>query len=246
MDITNRTALVVGGTSGIGRGFARRLADAGSTVVVGGRDTDRVDDLETVTIDVTVPGSIARAREEVLAGHPDLDLVVTMSGVMLSEDLRDPGHFARSEATIDVNLLGTIRVLDAFTPHLLHQGHGDVITVTSGIAFMPFPLMPTYGASKAAVHAYSEALRQQLADTGVGVTELIPPAVATAGQERVNPNALPLEGFLDEALGLLTQTPTPNEIVVERAQALRWAERDGTYADLLEQRSRSLSTLRDH
>uniref|UniRef100_A0A942YFD7 SDR family NAD(P)-dependent oxidoreductase n=1 Tax=Neobacillus citreus TaxID=2833578 RepID=A0A942YFD7_9BACI len=246
MDITNRTALVVGGTSGIGRGFARRLADAGSTVVVGGRDTDRVDDLETVTIDVTDPGSIARAREEVLAGHPDLDLVVTMSGVMLFEDLRDPGHFARSETTIDVNLLGTIRVLDAFTPHLLHQGHGDVITVTSGIAFMPFPLMPTYGASKAAVHAYSEALRQQLADTGVGVTELIPPAVATAGQERVNPNALPLEGFLDEALGLLTQTPTPNEIVVERAQALRWAERDGTYADLLEQRSRSLSTLRDH
>lgn len=246
MDITNRTALVVGGTSGIGRGFARRLADAGSTVVVGGRDTDRVDDLETVTIDVTDPGSIARAREEVLAGHPDLDLVVTMSGVMLFEDLRDPGHFARSETTIDVNLLGTIRVLDAFTPHLLHQGHGDVITVTSGIAFMPFPLMPTYGASKAAVHAYSEALRQQLADTGVGVTELIPPAVATAGQERVNPNALPLEGFLDEALGLLTQTPTPNEIVVERAQALRWAERDGTYADLLEQRSRPLSTLRDH
>jgi len=246
VDITNRTALVVGGTSGIGRGFARRLADAGSTVVVGGRDTDRVDDLETVTIDVTDPGSIARAREEVLAGHPDLDLVVTMSGVMLFEDLRDPGHFARSETTIDVNLLGTIRVLDAFTPHLLHQGHGDVITVTSGIAFMPFPLMPTYGASKAAVHAYSEALRQQLADTGVGVTELIPPAVATAGQERVNPNALPLEGFLDEALGLLTQTPTPNEIVVERAQALRWAERDGTYADLLEQRSRPLSTLRDH
>ncbi|WIE75652.1 SDR family NAD(P)-dependent oxidoreductase [Curtobacterium sp. MCSS17_007] len=243
MDITNRTALVVGGTSGIGRGLARRLADAGSTVVVGGRDTGRVDDLETVTIDVTDPGSVSRARDEVLAEHPDLDLVVTMSGVMLFEDLRDPAHFARSETTIDVNLLGTIRVLDAFTPHLLQQGRGDLITVTSGIAFMPFPLMATYGASKAAVHAYSEALRRHLVGTGIGVTELIPPAVATAGQEQVNPNALPLEGFLDEALGLLTQTPTPDEIVVERAQALRWAERDGTYAELLEQRSRPLSTL---
>jgi uncharacterized oxidoreductase len=159
MDIHDRTVLVVGGTSGIGRGLARRFADAGSTVVVGGRDTSRVDDLETVSVDVTDPESVLRARDTVLAAHPDLDLVVTMSGVMLLEDLRDPAHFASSATTIDVNLLGTIRVLDAFTPHLVGQGHGDFMTVTSGIAFMPFPLMASYGASKAAVHAYSEALR---------------------------------------------------------------------------------------
>lgn len=134
-------------------------------------------------------------------------------------------------------------MLDAFTPHLIAQGHGDFLTVTSGIAFMPFPLMATYGASKAAVHAYSESLRAHLAGTGVGVTELVPPAVATAGQERVNPNALPLDAFLDEVIGLLTRTPTPHEIVVERAQPLRWAERDGHYAELLEQRSQPLSTL---
>lgn len=243
MDINNRTVLIVGGTSGIGRGLARRFADAGSTVIVGGRNTSQVDDLETVTIDVTDPDSITRARDEVLAAHPNLDLVVTMSGVMIFEDLRDPAHFAQAETTININLLGTIRVLDAFTPHLIGQGHGDFITVTSGIAFMPFPLMATYGATKAAVHAYSESLRQHLAGTGVGVTELVPPAVATAGQEKVNPNALPLDAFLDEVLGLLTQTPTPNEIVVERAQALRWAERDGNYAAMLEQRSQSLTTL---
>lgn len=243
MDITNRTVLVVGGTSGIGRGLARRFAEAGSTVVVGGRNASQVDDLETVTIDVTDPGSVTGARDAVLAAHPDLDVVVTMSGVMLVEDLRDPAHFARAEATIDVNLLGTIRVLDAFTPHLVGQGHGDFITVTSGIAFMPFPLMASYGASKAAVHSYSESLREHLAGTGVGVTELVPPAVATAGQERVNPNALPLDTYLDEALGLLTQTPTPTEVVVDRARTLRWAERDGIYADLLEQRSQPLNTL---
>lgn len=77
----------------------------------------------------------------------------------------------------------------------------------------------------------------------MGVTELVPPAVATAGQEKVNPNALPLDGFLDEALGLLTQTPTPNQIIVEQAQALRWAERDGKYAEMLEQRSQPSNTL---
>jgi short-subunit dehydrogenase involved in D-alanine esterification of teichoic acids len=243
MDISTRTVLVVGGTSGIGLGLARRFAAAGSAVVVGGRRTGTIDDLETVEIDVTDAGSVLRARDKVLAGHPDLDVVVTMSGVMLVEDLRDPAHISQAETTVDVNLLGTIRVVDAFTSHLLARGGGDIITVTSGIAFLPFPLMPTYGASKAGVHAYTESLRAHLAGAGVSVTELVPPAVATAGEEKLNPAALPLDDFLDEVVGILTQDPTPDEIVVERAQQLRWAERDGTYAELLARRSQSLSTL---
>ena len=237
MDITDRTVLIVGGTSGIGGGLARRLAAAGSTVIVGGRNTGAVADFETVTIDVTVPESVARARDEVLAAHPDLDLVITMSGVMLPENLRDPAHIDQAESTIAVNLLGTIRVIDAFTPHLIGRGSGDLVTVSSGIGFLPFPLMPTYGASKAGVHAYTESLRAQLDGTGVRVTELIPPAVATAGQEKLNPTALPLEDFLDEVIDLITTTPTPDEIIVQAARRLRWAERDGTYSDLLQQRS---------
>jgi short-subunit dehydrogenase involved in D-alanine esterification of teichoic acids len=243
MDITNRTVLIVGGTSGIGLGFARRFAAAGSTVIVGGRNTDKVNDLETVQVDVTDSASIARARDRVLADHPDLDVLVTMSGVMLIEDLRDPAHGIQAETTIEVNLLGTIRVIDAFTPHLISRGGANIITVSSGIAFLPFPLMASYGASKAGVHAYTESLRAQLAGTGVDVTELVPPAVATAGQEKVNPAALPLESFLDEVTGLATESPTPNEIVVTAALALRWAERDGSYAELLERRSQALSSL---
>ena len=243
MEITNRTVLIVGGTSGIGLGLARRFAAAGSTVIVGGRDTSRVNDLETVQIDVTDAASIGRARDEVLAAHPDLDTLATMSGVMHIEDLRDPAHFALSQNSIDVNLLGTIRVLDAFTPHLVDRGAGTIITVTSGIAFLPFPLMPSYAASKAGVHAYTEALRAQLAGTGVEVTELVPPAVATAGQEKVNPAALPLEGFLDEVIALLSATPTPDEVLVEGVRMHRWAERDGTYAELVARRSQSLSSL---
>jgi short-subunit dehydrogenase involved in D-alanine esterification of teichoic acids len=243
MDISNRTVLIVGGTSGIGLGLARRFAAAGSTVVVGGRSTGAVDDLETVAIDVTDPDSVLRARDEVLGKHPDLDVVVTMSGVMLIEDLRDPAHFAQAETTVAVNLLGTIRVLDAFTPHLLGRGGGNLITVTSGIAFLPFPLMPSYAASKAGVHAYTESLRAQLAGTGVEVTELIPPAVATAGQEKVNPAALPLEGFLDEVIDLLSASPTSSEILVKGVLQHRWAERDGTYAELVQRRSAALSNL---
>lgn len=248
MDITASTVLIAGGTSGVGHELARRLAAAGSTVVVGGRNTEALDrladeGLDTVRLDVTDAASVLDARDVVLDRHPDLDTVVTMSGVMLLEDLRDPAHFDAARTTIETNLVGTIRVLDAFTPHLLERRHGTLITVTSGIAFLPFPPMPTYAASKAAVHAYSEALRAQLAGTGVHVAELVPPAVATAGQDDVNPHALPLGDFVTEVMELLGQEPTPDEILVDRVQMHRWAERDGTYADLVAQRSQALATL---
>ncbi|RZS77518.1 short-subunit dehydrogenase involved in D-alanine esterification of teichoic acids [Motilibacter rhizosphaerae] len=244
MKLDRSTVLVVGGTSGIGLGLARRLAAAGSTVVLGGRAPGPVEGLETVAVDVTDPASVTRARDEVLAAHPDLDVLVTMSGVMLTEDLRDPGHIAASEQTVATNLLGTIRTVDAFTPHLLQRGAGTIVTVSSGIAFLPFPLMPTYAASKAGVHAYTEALRAQLAGTGVEVAELVPPAVATTPEQRAaNPRALDLDAYLDEVLALLAQEPLPREILVEAVQMHRWAERDGTYAELVAQRSRALLGL---
>lgn len=244
MDFSNRTVLIVGGTSGIGLAMGRRFAAAGSTVIVGGRKTANVSDLPTVDIDVTDPDSIMRARDAVLESHPDLDVVVTMSGLMLTEDLRDPAHIAAAEATIATNLLGTIRVIDAFTQHLIARGCGTFVTVTSGIAFLPFPLMPTYGASKAGVHAYSEALRAQLLGTGVEVVELVPPAVATRPEHKqMNPNALDLDAFLDEVMTLLAENPTPNEVLVKGVHMHRWAEREGTYAELVARRSQALANL---
>jgi short-subunit dehydrogenase involved in D-alanine esterification of teichoic acids len=244
MNLTDHTVLIVGGTSGIGLGLARRFAAAGSTVVVAGRRIDHVADLPTLRIDVTDDGSVALARDEALERFPDIDVVVTMSGVLLTEDLRDPAHFATARTTIDTNVLGTIRVVDAFTPHLIGRGAGTVITVSSGIGFLPFPLMPTYGASKAAVHAYSEALRAQLAGTGVDVVELVPPAVATTPEQRqLNPAALDLDDYLDEVTALLSADPTPHEILVRAVQTHRWAERDGTYAELVARRSQALASL---
>ena len=249
MDITNRTVFIAGATSGIGHELARRFAKAGSTVVVGGRRADLLEQIAaegfaTVQIDVTDQGSVDRARDTILRTHPNLDTIMTMSGVMIPEDLRDPAHFSAAQKTIDTNLLGTIRVIDAFTPHLIARGSGTIITVTSGIAFLPFPPMPTYAASKAGVHAYSEALRAQLDGTGIDVAELVPPAVATLPEHaQINPRALGLADFATEVMDLLQTDPTPHEILVQGVQMHRWAERDGTYADLVAQRSQALAML---
>ena len=249
MDITNRTVFIAGATSGIGLELARRFAAAGSTVIVGGRRTGlldqvRVEGLAAVPIDVTDQGSVDRARDTILDSHPGLDTVVTMSGVMIPEDLRDGAHFSTAEQTIDTNLLGTIRVIDAFTPHLIARGSGTIITVSSGIGFLPFPVMPAYAASKAGVHAYSEALRAQLDGTGVEVSELVPPAVALTPEHRQhNPRALDLAEFATEVMDLLRANPTPHEILVKGVLMHRWAERDGTYDELVAQRSQALAML---
>ena len=249
MDITNRTVFIAGATSGIGLELARRFAAAGSTVIVGGRRADLLDKIATegfatAQIDVTDQDSVDRARDTILRDHPSLDTIVTMSGVGIPEDLRDPAHFSAAQQTIDTNLLGTIRVIDAFTPHLIERGAGTIVTVTSGIGFLPFPLMPTYAASKAAVHAYSEALRAQLIGTGIEVAELVPPAVAlTPEHEQRNPHALKLAEFATEVMDLLQIEPTPREILVQGVLMHRWAERDGTYAELVAQRSQALAML---
>lgn len=248
MKLTERTVFIVGGTSGIGLGLARRLAASENTVIVGGRSPRSLDgNFDAVTIDVTDPTSVTAARDRVLAEHPQLDAIVTMSGVMLPEDLRDPAHFDNTETTVATNLLGTIRVIDAFTPHLLSRGAGTIAAVSSGIAFLPFPLMPTYGASKAAVHAYTESLRAQLVGTGIEVTEIVPPAVATTPeQKQLNPAALDLDAYLDETLQLLAETPTPEEILVEAVRQHRWAEKEGTYAELVQRRAGALKNLPGH
>jgi uncharacterized oxidoreductase len=252
MDISNRTVFIAGATSGIGLELARRFAQAGSTVIVGGRRSDRLDQivadasqkLDTVQIDVTDQASVERARDTILQAHPNLDTVVTMSGVMIPEDLRDPAHFGDAQKSVETNLLGTIRVIDAFTPHLIARGAGTVITVTSGIGFLPFPIMPTYAATKAGVHAYSEALRAQLDGTGIDVAELVPPAVALTPEHRQhNPRALELDAFATEVMGLLQIEPTPHEILVKGVLMHRWAERDGTYDELVAQRSQALAML---
>jgi uncharacterized oxidoreductase len=193
---------------------------------------------------VTDAGSIGRARDAILHSHPSLDTIVTMSGVMILEDLREPAHFSAAEQAIDTNLLGTICVIDAFTPHLIGRGAGTIITVSSGIGFLPLPVMPTYAASKAGVHAYSEALRVQLDGTGVEVSELVPPAVATTPEHaQRNPHALELAEFATEVMDLLQTDPTPHEILVKGVLMHRWAERDGTYGKLVAQRSQALAML---
>lgn len=239
MDISGNTIFVPGGTGGIGLALALALRAKGNTVIVGGRRAGRLEriaaehpGLDTVRIDVADPVSIEAAAKEVLDRHPDLNVIITMAGVMRLEDWTAPDTLlAAAEEVVTTNVLGTIRLVAAFVEHLRGRPDATIMTVSSGLAFTPLRSTPSYNASKAAIHMLSESLRLQLAGTSVRVVELVPPSVRTAllpGQQD-NPEAMPLDEFVAEAVALLEAQPDAREILVERVKFLRYGEARGDY-----------------
>ncbi|MDX6282177.1 MAG: putative oxidoreductase [Kribbellaceae bacterium] len=236
MKTTGNTIFITGGTSGLGLGMALRWHALGNHVIIGGRRKELLDQIatqhpgiDTVVLDVDDPASIQSAYDEVTR-FPGLNAILTMSGIMRPENLLDPAHLATAEATITTNLLGTIRTVAQFTPYLVTKQDATVLTVSSGLAFIPLAFTPAYNATKAAIHSYTQSLRIQLAGTGVQVIELIPPAVQTAlmGQEN-DERAMPLDEYLAETMGLLASQPDAEEITVQRVGFLRNAERENRY-----------------
>ncbi|GAB3599280.1 SDR family oxidoreductase [Microbacterium tumbae] len=242
MNISGRTIFIPGATSGIGLALAQRLQSAGATIIIGGRRTELLDELRaahgfgTVVIDVSDPTSITAAADDVLARYPELDTVLAMAGIMVSEDWRSPATFLQtSERIVTTNVLGPIRLIAAFVEHLQTRPDSAIITVSSGLASVPLRPTPTYNASKAFVHMLSESIRLQFADTSVRVVEVVPPSVQTdlmPGQ-RQNPTAMPLEEFADETMALLAADEDPREILVERVKFLRFAEVRGEYDEVV-------------
>lgn len=153
---------------------------------------------------------------------------------MLSDDFVKADSLKTAEESVTINLLDTIRMTYAFLPQLAQKEDAVLINVSSSLAFVPFPIATTYSATKAAVHAFTEGLRVQLADTSVRVIELAPPGVRTTlfGQEN-DEYAMPLEDFLDETMFILHSEPTPKEIIVENAKFMRDAVATGNYDNAL-------------
>lgn len=244
MNISGNTIFIPGSTSGIGLALALELQARGNTVIVGGRRAELLGQIETghpgldtVEIDTADPASIDSAAKDVLARHPGLNVLVTMAGIMRIEDWRQPESFlASAESVITTNVLGPIRLIGAFIEHLQAQPDATIVTVSSGLAFAPLKVTPSYNASKAAIHMLSESLRLQLASTTVKVVELEPPSVRTSllpGQEN-SQYAMPADEFVTEVLALLQAQPDAREIQVERVKFLRYGEARGDYDHVVE------------
>ena len=232
MQIKGNTILITGGGSGIGRGLAEAFYNEGNHVIIAGRRKALLDEvvaanpgMSAEVLDIEHADAIKSFAADLTAKYPALNAVMHNAGIMKNEDLKQ-GDTDAAEATIATNLLGPIRLNSALLPHLLQQPSATVMTVTSGLAYVPLSMTPTYCATKAAIHSYTQSLRFQLRDTKVQVIEIIPPYVQTelmGDRQKNDPMAMPLADYLRETFAVLREQPDVTEVVIDRVKPLRFA-----------------------
>lgn len=188
MNLSNNTILITGGASGIGFELAKQLLALNNTVIIAGRNEDRLKaaqaqlpGLRTALCDVADPASIQQLHDHISKTYPDMNMLINCAGVMRKLNLNTVGaNVADATSEIAINLNGTIWTNLQFLPMLKRQSHAAIVNVSSGLAFVPMPIAPVYCASKAAIHAFTQSLRVQLKNSTVRVFELAPPGTETA------------------------------------------------------------------
>jgi uncharacterized oxidoreductase len=241
MQLTNRTILLTGGTSGIGLHLALQLLHRGNQVIICGRRQDKLAALAaqhpgllTYACDVSDAAQREQLAAWVTSAYPALDVVINNAGLMQLFDLRAPVDSQRLQQEVTTNLIAPIHLGGLLVEHLQRQPAAAIVNVTSGLAFTPLASVPVYSATKAGLHAFCLALRYQLRETPVQVFEIIPPAVSTElghadGYDRSHDHAMDVVEFTDHVLRVLEQDQY--EVGIGTAEGLR-QQRDGLFSAL--------------
>lgn len=187
--LAGKVALVTGASSGIGEAAALCLAEAGATVALCARRVDRLSGLVAqieavggkalaIPGDMTVEEDAREAVEKTVAAFGRIDILINSAGIMEAGGIEncDTAIYRR---VIDINLMGTVYTSAAAVPHMLGQGGGDIITISSLAGRKGGPMTSAYSASKHAVNMMTDGMRQELGGKNIRVTTLMPGATET-------------------------------------------------------------------
>jgi uncharacterized oxidoreductase len=205
----DRVVVVTGGTSGIGREFAVRLASAGAKVIACSRHEValrelhmRYPQIEVIRCDVTVPLDVLALEAAIQDRYGRVDVLINNAGIMEQVDLLDRSVVSdeRIAQEIAVNLTGPILLTRRLLPLLGCGRNPMIIMVTSGYALLPATRAPTYSATKAGLHSFTMALRRQLRGVGIRIVEVLPPLVDTPATRSVRQRKMSPETLVGRVL----------------------------------------------
>jgi len=216
MNITNKTVLITGGGSGIGFEIAKLLTTTGNQVIITGRTesklrkaTDQLNGAHYFAGDITNEENVDQLVSNVKQKFGKLDLLINNAADAYTYQLAaQPGDFAKASSEITTNYLAVIRLIEKFLPLLKESKESGIVNVSSIVAFAPGNNIPTYSASKAALHFYTQSLRHSLQNTSIKVFELMPPLVNTDFSKEIGgENGIPPKQVAEELLeGIATDT----------------------------------------
>jgi len=190
MKTTGNTIFISGGSAGIGLAIAKKLNAAGNNVIINGRSGERLKsalkelDGKAIGIlgDLSLEADRIRIAEDLKMNHPEVNIIVNNAGAAFMNDLSDENNDATQKAyqEINTNYLSVIHFTSLLVPHLLKQDEAAIINISSIAVFRSNKYLPTYSASKAALHSYTQGLRDTFAENEkLNVYEVYPPLVNT-------------------------------------------------------------------
>lgn len=187
MQLQGNTILITGGSSGIGLESIKHFLAEGMKVIICGRDglklqqtKSKFPSIATISCDITKEEDVHLLHQLVVSSG-GIDILYHNAGVVNVHSLIEPAAIAFATREMETNYLAAVRLTSFFLPELAKRTEAAIVCTTSAVAYLPAAFVPTYSASKAALHSYVLSLRYQLKEShkNVSVVELVPPTVDT-------------------------------------------------------------------
>ena len=210
MNINNNTVLITGGSSGIGLATARLLSEKGNVVVIVGRNEQKLksavaglQNIIPIKCDITNQDEVLRLVDIISEKYSGLNVLINNAGkafAYLATD-ENANAFEKAKEEVATNYLAPVQLVELLLPILKAKEEAAIINISSIVSFAPGIGLPTYSATKAALHSFTQTLRFSLAkSTTVKVFEILPPLVDTEFSKELHGDKIPPSVVADELL----------------------------------------------
>lgn len=208
MKTTGNTVFISGGSAGIGLAIAKKLNAEGNKIIINGRNEERLqnalqqlDNAVAIQGDLSIEADRLRIAEDLKSNHPEVNIIINNAGAAFAYLLNETQN-AHEKAAIEMNTnyFSIIHFTELLLPHLVQKTEAAVVNVSSIAVFRSHKMLPTYSASKAALHGYTHALRQTYEEQeNVQIYEVYPPLVNTDFSAEIGgANGIPPSEVADE------------------------------------------------